>query len=120
MMPADQAKEVKGTVLSTETPFTPTNPNEYEYPFPSSKNQALYQQYRTLADSIPSLLVCGRLGEYKYYDMDQAIGRAMMLAEKLLESHTNTSIEKIVIQSKSLSDEIAHSLSVVKAPAFAR
>ena len=30
-------------------------------------------------------LICGRLGEYRYYDMDQAIGRAMSLTGKLLE-----------------------------------
>jgi UDP-galactopyranose mutase len=29
-------------------------------------------------------MICGRLGEYRYYDMDQAIGRAMMLARQLL------------------------------------
>jgi UDP-galactopyranose mutase len=30
---------------------------------------------------IPNLLVCGRLGEYRYYDMDQAIARSILLAE---------------------------------------
>jgi UDP-galactopyranose mutase len=29
-------------------------------------------------------LICGRLGEYRYYDMDQAIGRALMLSRRLL------------------------------------
>ena len=39
---------------------------------------------RSLADAVPGLLVCGRLGEYRYYDMDQAIARAMVHARRLL------------------------------------
>ena len=39
---------------------------------------------RRRADANPKLLVCGRLGEYKYYDMDQAIATAMVLAERIL------------------------------------
>ena len=37
-----------------------------------------------MAQAIPNLLICGRLGEYCYYDMDQAIGRAQVLAQRLL------------------------------------
>ena len=40
--------------------------------------------YRKLAHEEPHLLVCGRLGEYRYFDMDQAIARAMQIAKKLL------------------------------------
>jgi UDP-galactopyranose mutase len=82
MQPAE-ADAITGTVLTTETPFTPSNTDAYEYPFPDSANAALYARYRRLADSCERLLVCGRLGEYRYYDMDQAIGRAMKLAETL-------------------------------------
>jgi UDP-galactopyranose mutase len=45
----------------------------------------LYRRYRALADTIPNLIICGRLGEYRYYDMDQAIGRALVLARGILE-----------------------------------
>jgi UDP-galactopyranose mutase len=38
-----------------------------------------------LVETNPHLLACGRLGEYSYYDMDQAIGRAMTLARRVLE-----------------------------------
>ena len=46
----------------------------------------LRQRYvaHTRPDAMDRALICGRLGEYRYYDMDQAIGRATMLAEKLL------------------------------------
>jgi UDP-galactopyranose mutase len=71
-------------VLTTETPFTPTDPGEYEYPFPDAANAALYRSYRKRADALGRVLICGRLGEYRYFDMDQAIGRALGLAKRLL------------------------------------
>jgi UDP-galactopyranose mutase len=83
MMNPAFAGRIAGTVLTTETPFTPENPTDYEYPFPDDRNGRLYQDYRRRADSLEGVLICGRLGEYKYFDMDQAIGRAMALAERM-------------------------------------
>jgi UDP-galactopyranose mutase len=85
MMPPDHASRIKGTVLTTETPFTPTDPNDYEYPFPNRANEELAEAYRFRASLLEKVQICGRLGEYRYYDMDQAIGRAMRLAEKILD-----------------------------------
>jgi len=85
MMPPADAARLPGTVLTREIPFTPTNPDHFEYPFPDDANARLYRCYRERADAIPRLLICGRLGEYRYYDMDQAIARAQHLARKLLE-----------------------------------
>lgn len=82
LMPEEQQTAIRGTVITRETPFTPQDIDQYEYPFPNEINQQLYQQYRQRAQKIPNLLICGRLGEYRYYDMDQAIGRAMMLVQK--------------------------------------
>lgn len=89
MMPRAYAERVKGTVLTREIPVSPTDPHHYEYPFPDKANADLYARYRQRADAIPNLLICGRLGEYRYYDMDQAIGRAMMLARKVLKPERN-------------------------------
>jgi len=85
MMPADEAARIQGTVLTREITVTPHDPNDFEYPFPDEANARLYRAYRARADAIPGLLVCGRLGEYRYYDMDQAIARAQLLARRLLE-----------------------------------
>jgi UDP-galactopyranose mutase len=82
LMPVEQQQPIHGTMLTRETPFSPHDIDQYEYPFPDDTNQQLYQQYRQRAQNIPNLLICGRLGEYRYYDMDQAIGRAMMLVQK--------------------------------------
>jgi UDP-galactopyranose mutase len=84
MMQPDVANRITGSVVTTETPFSPSDPSEYEYPFPDVANARLYGEYRARADGIDRLIVAGRLGEYRYYDMDQAIARAMMLANKLL------------------------------------
>ncbi len=84
LMPADSIRGIRGTVVTRETTVDPAHPNEYEYPFPDQANAELYARYRRRADANPKLLVCGRLGEYKYYDMDQAIARAMVLAERIL------------------------------------
>jgi UDP-galactopyranose mutase len=87
MMPASEADRIAGTLLTTETPYSPEEPENYEYPFPDAANQNLYAQYRAMAEALPEVLICGRLGEYKYYDMDQAVARALLLARRLLESH---------------------------------
>jgi UDP-galactopyranose mutase len=85
MMPPDYARRIKGTVLTTETPFTPDDPREYEYPFPDPRNQALYRRYRERADATTGVVFCGRLGEYRYLDMDQAIARAQTIANRVLD-----------------------------------
>lgn len=84
MASAEEKRRAVGSVLTTETPFTPTDSNDYEYPMPDGRNRALFEQYRERAAALDSLLVCGRLGEYRYYDMDQAIGRALMLVERVI------------------------------------
>lgn len=85
MMNPKYRDNIKGTLVTREYPFSPHESKDYEYPFPDLKNSNLYNAYRARADAIPNLLICGRLGEYKYYDMDQAIARARMLSKKLIE-----------------------------------
>ena len=46
-------------------------------------NNALYEQYKTLAEKHPKLHLLGRLAEYKYYNMDAIAARALELAEKM-------------------------------------
>jgi len=77
-------KEIQGTVLTRETPFSPLAPDEFEYPFPDWKNKGLYRRYRDRAEKLEDVLICGRLGEYCYMDMDQAIARALWQSESLL------------------------------------
>jgi UDP-galactopyranose mutase len=84
IMRPDYAARIRGTVLTRETPWSPDNPEDYEYPFPNETNEKLYKEYRKMAVEDNNVLICGRLGEYRYYDMDHAIGRALMLARKII------------------------------------
>lgn len=72
------------TVITKEYPETWSQGMEPYYPVNDEKNQALYQKYAELADQEPNVIFGGRLGEYKYYDMDKVIESAMKKAEEEL------------------------------------
>lgn len=84
MMDKTYAKAIKGTLLTREITITPGDSDNYEYPFPSELNRRLYERYRERADQLSNVFICGRLGEYRYLDMDQAIARARMHAKNIL------------------------------------
>lgn len=86
LMEPGATEHIRGTVVTTETPYTAVDPDAYEYPSPDALNQSLYEKYARLAGQVPGLIVCGRLGDYRYYDMDQAIRRAMIIERYLLSS----------------------------------
>lgn len=52
------------------------------YPVNNEENNSLYQKYRTLADKETGVIFGGRLGQYKYYDMDKVIAAALEAAGK--------------------------------------
>lgn len=53
------------------------------YPINDSKNNALYEEYKKVAKREKNVHFCGRLGEYKYYDMDKTIIQALALCKSL-------------------------------------
>jgi len=53
------------------------------YPVPCAENAALYRKYQELADATPGVHFLGRLGTYKYYNMDQVVAQALTLFRKL-------------------------------------
>lgn len=70
------------TVITREYPTDWQEGMEPYYPVNDEKNQALYQKYAELAKKEEKVLFGGRLGEYKYYDMDKVIASAMQAAER--------------------------------------
>ena len=50
------------------------------YPVNDASNSTLYAEYKKLADAEPKVIYGGRLGEYKYYDMDKVIRAALDMA----------------------------------------
>ena len=73
------------TVISREYPDEYADGKEAYYTVNDEKNTALYERYRALAaKERPDVIFGGRLGEYKYYDMDKVIASALALADKEL------------------------------------
>ena len=73
----ENGNELPKTVISREYSSEWKPGDEPYYPVNDAKNGALYAQYKELADKERNVLFGGRLGEYKYYDMDQVIGAAL-------------------------------------------
>ena len=74
------------TVISREY-STEWHPGEEPYyPVNDDRNTALYQAYKALADQEQKVIFGGRLGEYRYYDMDAVLLSALTLAKKELET----------------------------------
>lgn len=72
------------TVITREYPADWKEGMEPYYPINDEKNQQLYQKYAALAGKEECVVFGGRLGEYKYYDMDKVIESAMKKAEEEL------------------------------------
>ena len=71
------------TVISREYSVEWTKGAEPYYPVNDEKNSALYLKYKELADKEDNVIFGGRLGEYKYYDMDKVIRSALDKAAEL-------------------------------------
>ena len=56
--------------------------DEPYYPIDNADSRALLESYRQEAVKIPNLIVGGRLGDYKYYDMDQSMAAALHCADR--------------------------------------
>jgi UDP-galactopyranose mutase len=69
------------TVISREYSSEWKPGDEPYYPVNDEKNSALYARYKALADQETNVIFGGRLGEYKYYDMDLVIAAALKAAE---------------------------------------
>ena len=72
------------TVITKEYSVDYTGENEPYYPINDQKNNDLYNKYRELADLDPKLHFGGRLGAYKYYNMDQVIEAALKDINKII------------------------------------
>ena len=80
----DEGNDLPKTVISREYSSEWKPGDEPYYPVNDEKNGALYEQYRALADAEDKVIFGGRLGEYKYYDMDAVIASALELCEREL------------------------------------
>jgi UDP-galactopyranose mutase len=70
------------TTVAVEYPRSEGDPY---YPIPNDETRALYKQYEALAAELPDVTFVGRLARYQYLNMDQVVGQALSVAEKLIE-----------------------------------
>lgn len=78
-------QNVRGTTYAIEypLPYKRGEENEPYYPVLTSESKELFEKYLELTNSIKNLKCCGRLADFKYYNIDQAIDRALDVAEEL-------------------------------------
>ena len=82
----DNGNDLPKTVISREYSSEWKPGDEPYYPVNDEKNGKLYAEYKKLADQEEKVIFGGRLGEYKYYDMDAVIDSALNMCEKELKS----------------------------------
>lgn len=73
------------TIVSWEYSAAWRPGDEPYYPINDAKNQKLYARYADLMAGEKGVFCCGRLAEYRYYDMDRAMENALALAKRLLK-----------------------------------
>ena len=80
-----EGPSVGKTIISREYSDKWDSSKEPYYPINNEKNNALYQKYEELASKDDKVIFGGRLGQYKYYDMDKVIVEALNLVNKELK-----------------------------------
>lgn len=80
----EKGEEIPGTVISREYSSEWKPGDEPYYPVNDEKNSALYAEYRKLALAEEKVIFGGRLGEYKYYDMDATVAAVLRLCDREL------------------------------------
>ncbi len=78
----DEGNDIPKTVISREFSSEWKPGDEPYYPVNDEKNGKLYEEYKKLAQCEENVIFGGRLGEYKYYDMDKVIDSALQMCEK--------------------------------------
>ena len=80
----ENGNDLPKTVISREYSSEWKLGDEPYYPVNDAKNSTLYEQYKALAEAEDNVIFGGRLGEYKYYDMDKTVEVALAAAKKEL------------------------------------
>ena len=80
----ENGNDLPKTVISREYSAEWKLGDEPYYPVNDEKNNSLYEKYKELSKNEDNVVFGGRLGEYKYYDMDAVIHSALELSDRLL------------------------------------
>lgn len=79
-------QDVKGTSYAVEYPLNYNTDTESEpyYPVLTENSKTLYAKYLDLASAYKNLVICGRLADFKYYNMDQCLERSLCVAKRII------------------------------------
>ena len=77
----EDGNDLSKTVISKEYSSEWKLGDEPYYPVNDERNTSLYAKYKGMADKEPNIIFGGRLGEYKYYDMDAVIDAALVMSK---------------------------------------
>jgi UDP-galactopyranose mutase len=80
-------QQIDATTIVREYPQDWTRESEPFYPVPTEDSAMLYKRYKELADKLDNVSFIGRLGTYRYYNMDQVTGMALAESEKLIKKY---------------------------------
>ncbi|MEI9919273.1 MAG: UDP-galactopyranose mutase [Bacteroidota bacterium] len=73
------------TTITREYPIAHDDSNEKLYPIPTSRNQEIFNRYKQAASQLTNVRFCGRLADYRYYNMDQVVARALSIFSKEIQ-----------------------------------
>ena len=81
-------QNVSGTTYEKEysIPCCSGNEDEPYYPLLTKESQIIFSKYKQLSLKISNLYICGRLGDFKYYNMDQALEAALATFNKIIKA----------------------------------
>ncbi len=87
------------TTITREYPRAEGDPY---YPIPRPENQALYKKYEALALQNPDVVFVGRLGTYRYYNMDQVTGQALATYRRIAEREDRAAASSEALRGQAL------------------
>lgn len=77
--------DAKNTIISKEFSVDWRETKDPYYPINNDKNNKMYQKYRSIAKKDKDIIISGRLGSYKYIDMDDTISMALKISKKIFQ-----------------------------------
>jgi UDP-galactopyranose mutase len=81
-------QQIDATTIVKEFPEEWTPEKEPFYPVPTSSSAEIYERYKALAQQLENVSFIGRLGTYRYYNMDQVTGMALAEADRLIKRYS--------------------------------
>ena len=85
------------TTIMKEYPRAYTDPTTQTpyYAIINDENNAHYERYRKLTETLPNFYPLGRLAEYRYYNMDKIVGLALDLSKEIIAGRTQSDAETV-------------------------